>query len=133
MKLKAFTIAAMCMLGSTALADTYKCIFTAGGTGGWIGDTLYVKLDEQKGTAFVIHNQTAARSKEWYPAVLDSSDKKRAVVKWEINWIKDRDGQSADLDYRLRLVKTKKQAVVSMIPGNYDNRFSTTGPCQKQT
>ncbi|MFY0596152.1 MAG: hypothetical protein JXQ85_06960 [Cognatishimia sp.] len=132
MNLKPYAIAAFCLFGTTAAADVYKCSFTQNGAGGWSGKTLMVQFDEAKNSAQVMHNQTMAVSKEWYPAKLNSADAKRAVVSWKIKLVKDRKGQQANLDYRLRLVKSSNRGVLTMRPETYANNFQTNGTCQKQ-
>jgi len=125
----AFTCA---LIGSPALAETYLCEFTRGGSKGWIPTKILVNIDAEAGTAGVMDGLTLSKQEGLFPAKISANTKKRYTISWSVKRLKSNTGQNVNADFRLSLQKTSLIANVSMLPQGYDNKFSTRGPCKPQ-
>ncbi|GAA6207937.1 hypothetical protein NBRC116601_12300 [Cognatishimia sp. WU-CL00825] len=131
--MKSLVLAAVFMagLGSVAsAADTYKCDFSGAGTGNWVPDVFFIKVDAENNSAAIRDGRKQGADKNgWRKAKIRRHTEKSVSVGWSIERMKSSTNQNVSMDYRVVIVKKTQKANVMIEPRGYRNTFQGKGRC----
>lgn len=111
-------------------AKTYSCTITPDGSRHWIAKTLLVNIDDRSGAIEVFDDIIQKYHGKPLTGKLSVETDKRITIKWTVRRVRDNyANNTARFFFRASFFKATGKAMVSSIPGGWDNIFGGRGRC----
>ncbi len=111
-------------------AQTYECDTTSFGTGGWIGEKMFVFLDTKEQKAELVDWTIHRVFGDKIPVDLRKLSDTKYLLSWKLNSFRTSNDATTKISYKVRLNTARPTFTISGHLHGYDNVISGSGRCK---